>query len=95
MQTDEPEFKEMVNILQHVAGDEELRKELDREQYFVEAMDEMFGEKDRKLSEYKVNLEKKDRELVEKNNALSQKDRELAEIKQASIDLARALKQKV
>jgi len=80
----EPELKEVINILQYVAADKKTRDELDREEYYQQAMDGMFGEKDRKLAEYKVNFEKQSKELAEK-------DQKLADALQKNKDIAKEL----
>jgi chromosome segregation ATPase len=82
MEEDDQEFKELLNILRYAAADEKTRKELDEEEYYLGAMDEMFGDKDRELAETKVKLEKSNKareELGEKHEELGEKYEELGE----------------
>jgi hypothetical protein len=48
---DDPEVKAVIDVLQYVAADPQARKELEKELYYQEAMEDMFGEGDRKLAE--------------------------------------------
>ena len=95
----DPELREVVNILQYVAADKEARNELDREEYYHQAMEGMFGEKDRELAKNKETIERqgkelaeKDQELAGKDQELAGKDQELAEALQRNKDIAKELK---
>ncbi|MDR0305562.1 MAG: hypothetical protein LBI42_01865 [Chitinispirillales bacterium] len=57
LEVDDPEIKVVLDVLHYVAADAQARKELDREQYYQEAMEEMFGEKDRELIKTKLDFE--------------------------------------
>jgi len=70
-----PEIKEVLDILHYVAVDEKARKELDEEIYYQNYVESMFGEKDRKLAEYKVKFEELGKEREES-------DKKLADIQQ-------------
>jgi len=48
---DDPDVKTVIDVLHYVAADPQLRKELEKEQYYQEAMEDAFGEKDRQLAE--------------------------------------------
>ena len=67
---DDPQLKELVGILSYAAADKKTRKKLDEEAYYLEAMDEMFGAKDRELAKTKKDLEKSNKDLEKKNQAL-------------------------
>ena len=56
-ETDDTEMKEVLNVLQYVAADEKTREELSRENYHHEAMEGMFGEKDREIEKNKKTIE--------------------------------------
>jgi hypothetical protein len=53
-----PEVKEVLKILNHVAVDEETRKELDDELYYENYVEQTFGEKDREIEQKNQQLEK-------------------------------------
>jgi O6-methylguanine-DNA--protein-cysteine methyltransferase len=48
---DDPEVKAVIDVLRYVAADPQVRKELEKERYYQEAMEDMFGENDKKLAE--------------------------------------------
>jgi hypothetical protein len=56
-EVDDPDVKGMVNILEHVAADPERRMELEKEQYYQEAVEGTCGEKDRELAKSKRETE--------------------------------------
>jgi hypothetical protein len=62
---DDGELKDVLNVLHYAAADKAARDALDKEEYYNEAMEGMFGEKDRKLAEYKVTMEKQEKEIAE------------------------------
>jgi predicted ribosome quality control (RQC) complex YloA/Tae2 family protein len=74
LEVDDPDVKGLVNILEHVAADPERRKELEKEQYYQEAMEETFGEKDRELAKSKRETEE----------AIQEKEKALQEIEEAN-----------
>jgi flagellar biosynthesis GTPase FlhF len=71
LEVDDPDVKGMVNILEHVAADPERRKELEKEQYYQEAVEGTFGEKDRELAKSKRETEEA---IQEKEEALQEKE---------------------
>jgi hypothetical protein len=73
LEVDDPDVKGMVNILEHVAADPERRKELEKEQYYQEAVEGTFGEKDRELAKSKRETEE----------AIQEKEEALQEIEEA------------
>jgi hypothetical protein len=56
-EVDDPEVKTIVEILQYVAADPDERKELEKEQYYQDAMEGAFGEHFAELAKTKRNLE--------------------------------------
>jgi hypothetical protein len=62
---DDGELKDVLKVLHYVAADKAARDALDKEEYYNEAMEGMFGAKDRKLAEYKVTMEKQEKEIAE------------------------------
>jgi hypothetical protein len=62
---DDPEVKAVIDVLQYVAADPQARKELEKELYYQEAMEDMFGESDRKLAEAVRREEEVRRQLLE------------------------------
>jgi len=48
-ETDDTDLKELLNVLQYVAADEETRKKLERENYQTIELEGIFGEKEAKL----------------------------------------------
>lgn len=57
-QIDDPEMKVVIDVLNYVAADAKAREELEKEQYYQEAMEGIFGEQNKKLAEYKEKIEK-------------------------------------
>ena len=78
-EAEEKDMKEFLSILQYVAADEKMRKELAREMYNYVELESLFGAKDAKIAEQAEQLMEKDKELSEKDKELSEKDKELAE----------------
>ncbi|MCL2688719.1 MAG: hypothetical protein FWE57_02575 [Chitinispirillia bacterium] len=64
----DPELKELVRILQKSAADEETLKMLQKEQEYLEAMEEAFGKKDQELRQVKQEYE----ELAREKDAIAQ-----------------------
>ena len=74
---DDPEIK-AVDVLRYVAADAQARKELEKEQYYQDAMEDIFGEKDREIAEYKQREEKAKREVEEAKRETEEAKREIA-----------------
>jgi hypothetical protein len=74
-EVDCPEMKEILNILHYVAVDAEARKELDKEIYYQNYVENMFGEKDRELAETKEKLEVTGKKLEEADKAREESDK--------------------
>ncbi|MDR0305258.1 MAG: hypothetical protein LBI42_00305 [Chitinispirillales bacterium] len=55
-EVDDLEIKEFLKVLQYVAADADARKELDKEDYYQDAMEEAFGEKDRQLEQKNIEI---------------------------------------
>ena len=86
---------EYLRVLQHVAADGELRKQLEIENYNtielegifgkqnakIEEQEEMLKEKDVALSQKDAELEKERKEKAQKDIALSQQAAEIEELK--------------
>ena len=73
------ELLEIVNILQYIAGDRKAREELDKEEYYLEYVEDTFGEKDRALAEKDNTIAENIRTIAEKDNTIAEKDNALAE----------------
>jgi len=93
-ETDDPEIKEILDILHYVASDEETRKELDKENYYQDAMEEIFGEQNRKMEKLKKEMEEKDAELEKERKEKAQKDEALAKQAAEIAELKRKLAEK-
>jgi hypothetical protein len=78
-EVDCPDMKEILNILHYVAVDAEARKELDKEIYYQNYVENMFGEKDRELAETKEKLEVSNKAREESDKAREETDKKLAE----------------
>ena len=68
-----------------------LLKELESEQYYSGAMDEMFGEKDRELASNKITMEQNQKELEQNKKEIEQNQKELEQNKTALINSAKEL----
>jgi hypothetical protein len=89
---DDPEVKAVIDVLHYVAADSQARNELERERYYQEAMEDMFGESDRKFAEA---VRREEEALRQKDEALKQKDEALRreeEARQQQLQTARELK---
>jgi hypothetical protein len=82
---DDPGVKAVIDVLHYVAADPQMRKELDKERYYQEAMEDAFGEKDRELAEKKQEIEEKTQEIEDAK-------REIEEAKRQQLETATALK---
>jgi hypothetical protein len=88
--TDEPIVQKMVNRLQRAIVSDEVRRKMDFEDEFYDALakaeakkDVIIAEKDQELREINRALVEKDQALVEKDQALVEKDQALVEKDQA------------
>jgi hypothetical protein len=61
-ESQDPEIKEVLQILNYVAVDEQTRKELDEELYYQRYVEQTFGEKDREIEQKNQQLEKQKEE---------------------------------
>jgi predicted RNase H-like nuclease (RuvC/YqgF family) len=75
-EADDTEIKEVLNVLQYVAADEKTREELDRENYYQEALEGMFGEQNRKFEKQKKEFEEAKKELEENKKTIEELQRE-------------------
>jgi len=80
-----PEIQELLTVLQHVAADDKVRKELEKELYYQRYLEQTYGEANRKIeeqaeeiAEQAAKLANKDTELANKDTELANKDTELA-----------------
>jgi hypothetical protein len=73
-ETQDPEIKEILQVLHYVAVDKDTRKELDDELYYQRYVEQTFGEKDREI-------EQKNEQLEKQKEILSQKDEEIKKLK--------------
>jgi len=65
LEIDDPEVKAVIDVLQYVAADPQARKELEKERYYQETMDDAFGERDKMLAEAVQREEETRRQLLE------------------------------
>jgi len=54
---DDPDVKAVIDVLHYVAADPKLRKELDKELYYQEAMEDAFGKHYKEIAELKQRIE--------------------------------------
>jgi hypothetical protein len=99
-EVDDPELREITIILQYIAGDRKIREKLEKEEYYLQYVEDNYGDRDRKLAESLRANAKKDKALAEKDEALAEKDKTiaenmiaLAEKDKKIISIARELKQ--
>lgn len=76
LETDDPDIKEVLGVLNYVAMDKKTREELDKEEEYMLTMEGVFGETNRKLAKAIRNLAEKDETLAQQTKALAQKDEE-------------------
>jgi hypothetical protein len=57
LEVDDPEVKAVIDVLRYVAADPQARRELEKEQYYQEAMEDMFGDVNREIAGYKRQIE--------------------------------------
>jgi len=90
----EPELKELVGVLQYVAGDEELQAELEKEQYNTQWLDDYFGERDRREAELALTIKENKEVLKVAKKDLKETKKDLKEtkedLKEAKEDLKEA-----
>jgi hypothetical protein len=79
-EVEDPEFLEITNILQYVAGDSQTREELDKEEYYLRYVKHTFGDKDKAIADRDRKLMKKDEVIAEKDEALAEKDKKFRDI---------------
>ena len=65
-------MKELLGILQYVAADAKTREELDLENYYLKAMEGMFGEQNATIEKYVNTIAKKDKTIAEKDNTIAE-----------------------
>jgi len=75
----DPELRAVLDILHYVAVDKDTRKELDDELYYLDYVEETFGEERRKLAEKDIKLTEQAAELAEQAAELAEQAAELAE----------------
>jgi hypothetical protein len=78
----EPGMKEIIDILQYIAGDKDTRKALDKEAYYQEALVDMFGERDQKIADRDHRLAEKDIIIAENEQKLKENEQKLLENEQ-------------
>ena len=61
-EVDDPELKVVVDVLKYAAADAKAREELEKEQYYQEAMEDMFGETNRKMEKQALEIAEAKRE---------------------------------
>ncbi|MDR2728803.1 MAG: hypothetical protein LBB56_06695 [Chitinispirillales bacterium] len=91
-EVDDPDLKVVVDVLKYVASDAKAREELEREQYYQDAMEGAFGKQNRELAETKEKLEYADKKLEEKDKELEKKDKEFVKLQQKMRNIAKKLK---
>jgi hypothetical protein len=91
-EVEDPELLEITNILQYVAADRNSREDLEKEEYYLEYVEDMFGGKDREIEAKIRTIGEKDETIAEKDNALAEKDNALAEKDKKFRDIASKFK---
>jgi len=89
----EPELKEMVNILQSVAGDEDLQAALEKEEYKMQWLDDLFGTSYRKEAELLRAINDKDKALEDKDHTIAENEKALEDAVNKLKAIARKQKQ--
>jgi hypothetical protein len=80
-ETDDSDMKELLGILQYVAADEKTREELDLENYYLKAMEGMFGEQNEKI-------EKQANTIIQHVKTIAEKDNTIAQLQNDKIETA-------
>ena len=75
----EPELNEIVKMLQYMAADDDLKNELNYEEYYHQEMENMFGNSNREIIEKSNIIKDNIKKLAEKDKRLAEKDKKLAE----------------
>jgi len=78
---DDPDLKVVVDILKYVAADAKAREQLDKEEYYQEAMEGIFGKQNKELAETKEKLEAANKEMAEQNEEIQRKNEEINALK--------------
>ncbi|MCL2845034.1 MAG: hypothetical protein FWE23_06240 [Chitinivibrionia bacterium] len=73
-----PEIQELLTVLQHVAADEKVRKELEKELYYQRYLEQTYGEKDKKIAEQAEEIADKEAEIADKEAEIADKEAEIA-----------------
>jgi len=79
--TIEPDLKELVDVLQYVAGDETLQAELEKEEYNTQWLDDYFGDRDRREADLVLTIEESKKALEESKKDLEESKKDLEESK--------------
>jgi hypothetical protein len=74
---DDPEVKAVIDVLRYVAADPQVRKELEKEQYNQDALEDIFGKNDRKFAEAMQQIEDAKRQIEESMRRQLQTAKEL------------------
>jgi hypothetical protein len=86
-EVDDPELKVVVDVLKYAAADAKTREELEKEQYYQEAMEDMFGETNRKMEKQALEIaEAKQREEEAKQREQEAKQQLLKTAKELKYD---------
>ncbi|GBU21966.1 hypothetical protein R80B4_01868 [Fibrobacteres bacterium R8-0-B4] len=88
----DPDVKTVIDVLLYIAADPEARKELEKEQYYQEAMDDMFGDVNRERMENKRKMEDALRREAEANQREAEVRQQIEEAKRQQLQTARDLK---
>jgi hypothetical protein len=79
-ETQDPEIKEVLQVLHYVAVNEEARKELDEELYYQRYVEQTFGEKDREKEQKNEQLEKQLEEKKKKKEEIEKLKKQIETI---------------
>ena len=89
----DPDVRKMIEILQLVGADPEIRKDIEVEWRSNELLEKFFREEEENAN-FRIQLAQKDEALAQKDEALAQKDQDLAQTKQSLEQTQNALAQK-
>jgi hypothetical protein len=93
-ETDDPDIKELLKILNYVASDEKIREELDKELYFQDYVEEVFGKSFRELLKKDEELKKQKEEIDKKNEEIDKKNEEMKVLKNKNLSIVEKMKQR-
>jgi DNA-dependent RNA polymerase auxiliary subunit epsilon len=79
-EVEDPDLREITNILQYVAADQKTREDLEKEEYYLEYVEDTFGGKDKEIEAKIRTIAEKDEIIAEKDNALAEKDKKFKDI---------------